>query len=212
MLELIDLMELEVIVAPELGVASSHGVGGFQQVVAKVAIAGLNHSCILSLKVARLVLCPDKSRVLGNSSLGFKAADVANLSDDTGRVHRTDTWDRGQGVGDDFELLFNSFLQHLDLTLQSPHRGDGYRHGLIDGVIDSLRKSVGASGSGLYSLSCGFRVSEATAPRRRYKSSQGFKVTVCQIVYRFKGFHKCQSGRTGVGNFLILCYAGAFEE
>ena len=34
MLVLVDLLELEVVVAPELGVASSHGVGGFQQIVA----------------------------------------------------------------------------------------------------------------------------------------------------------------------------------
>ena len=61
MLELIDLMELEVIVAPELGVASSHGVGGFQQVVTKVTVARFNHSGILCLKVPGLVLCPDKS-------------------------------------------------------------------------------------------------------------------------------------------------------
>ena len=33
MLELVDLMEIEVIVAPELGVASSHRVGSFQQVI-----------------------------------------------------------------------------------------------------------------------------------------------------------------------------------
>ena len=34
MLVLVDLLELEVVVTPELGVASSHGVGGFQQIVA----------------------------------------------------------------------------------------------------------------------------------------------------------------------------------
>ena len=95
MLELIDLMELEVVVAPELGVASSHGVGGFQQVVAKVTIAEFNHSGILCFKVAGLGLCPDESCVLGNRSLRFKAADVADLSDDSGRVDRTDTWDGG---------------------------------------------------------------------------------------------------------------------
>ena len=43
MLVLVDLFEFEVIVTPELGVASSHGVGGFQQVVAEIAVAGLNH-------------------------------------------------------------------------------------------------------------------------------------------------------------------------
>ena len=66
MLELIDLMELEVIVAPELGVASSHGVGGFQQVVAKVAVAGLYHARILCFKVTGLVLRPYKTGILGN--------------------------------------------------------------------------------------------------------------------------------------------------
>jgi len=35
MLVSVDLFELEVIVATELGVASSHGVGGFQQIIAK---------------------------------------------------------------------------------------------------------------------------------------------------------------------------------
>ena len=41
-MELVDLVELEVVVAPKLGVASSHGVGGFQQVVAEIAVAGLD--------------------------------------------------------------------------------------------------------------------------------------------------------------------------
>ena len=95
MLELIDLMELEVIVAPELGVASSHGVGGFQQVVSKVAVAGLNQSGVLCLKITGLVLCPDKASIFGNRGLRFKASDIADLSDDTGRVYQTDTWDRG---------------------------------------------------------------------------------------------------------------------
>ena len=44
MLILVDLLILEVIVAPELGIASSHRVGGFQQVVAEIAVAGLNRS------------------------------------------------------------------------------------------------------------------------------------------------------------------------
>ena len=54
MLELIDLFELEVIVAPELGVASSHGVGGFQQVVAKETIAGLDEFPVLGFKLPGL--------------------------------------------------------------------------------------------------------------------------------------------------------------
>ena len=42
MLVLVCLFVLEVVITPELGVASSHGVGGFQQVVAKETIAGLD--------------------------------------------------------------------------------------------------------------------------------------------------------------------------
>ena len=42
MLVLVNLMVLEIIVAPELGVASSHGVGGLQQVVAEIAVAGFD--------------------------------------------------------------------------------------------------------------------------------------------------------------------------
>ena len=52
MLVLVDLFEFEVIVTPELGVASSHGVGGFQQVVAEIAVAGFNHSGVFGLEVA----------------------------------------------------------------------------------------------------------------------------------------------------------------
>lgn len=86
------LMGLEVIVAPKLRVTSSHGVGGFQQVVVvKVTVSGFNHSCILSFKVTGLVLCPYKTGVLGNRCLGLKAVDIADLGDDTGRVNRTDT-------------------------------------------------------------------------------------------------------------------------
>ena len=52
MLVLVDLMVLEVIVAPELGVASSHRVGGFQQVVAVVAVFGFNLFGIFGFKLA----------------------------------------------------------------------------------------------------------------------------------------------------------------
>jgi len=50
-----------VIVAPELGVASSHGVGGIQQVVAEKAVAGLDEPGVLGLELTGLVLCPNKT-------------------------------------------------------------------------------------------------------------------------------------------------------
>ena len=43
MLILIDLFEFKVIVELKLRVASFHGVGGFQQVIMEIAVAGLSH-------------------------------------------------------------------------------------------------------------------------------------------------------------------------
>ena len=68
MLVLVDLFEFEVIVTPELGVASSHGVGGFQQVVAEIAVAGFNHSGVFGLEVARLAPVPDKAGYLATEA------------------------------------------------------------------------------------------------------------------------------------------------
>ena len=72
MLVLVCLFVLEVVITPELGVASSHGVGGFQQVVAKETIAGLDEPGVLGLKFPRLVLCPDKASELGHGGLGLE--------------------------------------------------------------------------------------------------------------------------------------------
>ena len=139
MLELIDLMELKVIVAPELGVASSHGVGSFQQVVAKISVAGFNHPGMLCLKVTGLVLCPDKAGILGNGGLGVKAVDIANFSDNTGRVDYSNTRDGCQGIRDDLKLVLNGLVQHLDLFLQGPHGSNRYSHGLVYRVVHSDR-------------------------------------------------------------------------
>ena len=84
MLILVDLIEFEVVVAPELGVASSHRVGGFQQVVAEIAVAGLNHLGMFGLKVTGLVFVPDKTGKLSDRGLRVETVDIANLSDDTG--------------------------------------------------------------------------------------------------------------------------------
>mgnify|MGYP000870019112 CR=1 FL=1 len=64
MLEFINLFELEVIVAPKLRVASSHGVGSFQQVIAEKAVTGLDQMSILSVNAKGncpkidIVFCP----------------------------------------------------------------------------------------------------------------------------------------------------------
>ena len=131
MLVLIDLFKFEVIVAPELGVASSHGVGGFQQVVAKETIAGLDEPGVLDLKFPRLVLCPDKASELGHGGLGLEMIDITDFGDDTSGIDLANDGDRGQRVWDDLKLLLNSLVQHLDLTIQRPHGGNGDGHNLV---------------------------------------------------------------------------------
>ena len=111
MLVLVDLFEFEVIVTPELGVASSHGVGGFQQVVAEIAVAGFNHSGVFGLEVARLAPVPDKAGVFGNRGLGIKTVDITNLSNDTGGVDLADTGNGSQGVWDNLKWVFNGLVQ-----------------------------------------------------------------------------------------------------
>lgn len=50
MLILVNLFEFEIVIPPELGVASTHRVGGFQQIVTEETVAGLNKACVLGLK------------------------------------------------------------------------------------------------------------------------------------------------------------------
>ncbi len=49
MLELVDLFEFEVLVAPELGVASSLGVGDFLEIVTEITVAGFDQVSALCL-------------------------------------------------------------------------------------------------------------------------------------------------------------------
>ena len=100
MLVPVNLMVFKVVVAPELGVASSHRVGGFQQVVAEIAVAGFNHPGVFGLKVTGLVFAPDKAGKLCNRGLGIEAVDIANFSNDSGRVNLAYSGDRRQCVWD----------------------------------------------------------------------------------------------------------------
>ena len=113
MLVPVHLFVLEVVIAPELGVASSHGVGGFQQVVAKESVARLDKPGVLGFKFSGLVLGPDKAGELGHRSLGLKTVDVADFGDDTSGVNLADTGDGSQRVWDNFKLLLNGLVQHL---------------------------------------------------------------------------------------------------
>ena len=117
MLELVDLFEFEVIVASELGVASSHRVGGFQQVVTEIAVAGFNHPGVLSLEFTGLVFVPDEAGKFGDRGLRIEAVDIADFSNDTGGVYLANAGNGGQGIRDDLKLVFNGLVQNLDLFL-----------------------------------------------------------------------------------------------
>ena len=98
MLVLVDLFEFEVVVAPELGVASSHRVRGFQQIVAEIAVAGFNHSGMLRFKFTGLIFVPDKAGKLGNGGLRIKPVNVADFSDDAGGVNLANARNGSQGM------------------------------------------------------------------------------------------------------------------
>ena len=117
MLASIHLVVFEVIVTLKLGVASSHRVCSFQQVVAKESVTGFNHAGVLRFEIAGLMLCPHKAGILGNGSLRLETVDVADLGDDPGGVDFANARNGGKRVGDDLKLLLNGFLQRLDLLL-----------------------------------------------------------------------------------------------
>ena len=136
MLVLVDLFEFEVIVASELGVASSHGVGGFQQIIAEETITRLDEPGVLGFEVAGLVLIPYESSELGDRGLGLKTMDIGDFSDDAGGVNLANAGNGCKGVMDDFKLLLNGLIQYLDLAFLGPHSCDRNRHGLVYGIVD----------------------------------------------------------------------------
>ena len=110
MLVFVDLFEFEVVIAPELGVASSHGVGGFQQIVAEETVAGLDELSVLGLEVAGLVLIPDKAGKLGDGSLGLETVDIADFGDDTSGIDLANARDGCKRVGDCCSMALSNTL------------------------------------------------------------------------------------------------------
>ena len=98
MLASIHLVVFEVIVTLKLGVASSHRVCSFQQVVAKESVTGFNHAGVLRFEIAGLMLCPHKAGILGNGSLRLETVDVADLGDDPGGVDFANARNGGKRV------------------------------------------------------------------------------------------------------------------
>lgn len=172
MLVLVDLFKFEVIVTLELGVASSHRVGSFQQVISKIAVAGFNHSGMLCLEVTRLVSVPDKTGKLGNRGLGFKAVNIANFSDNTGRVNLSNTGDGCQSVRNNFKLLFNGLIQYFDLPFQCAHGSNRNSYCLVYSVVHCLGQTVRPSGRSSYRLGSSIRSGKSATACFGDKGSQ----------------------------------------
>ena len=86
MLASIDLFVLEVIVTLELRVASSHRVGGFQQIVTKISVTRFDQVCRFGLIIARLVLRPNESGIFGKRGVRIETANISDFRNDTGRI------------------------------------------------------------------------------------------------------------------------------
>ena len=78
MLVLVNLMVLEIAVAPELGNASFSELA-LPTVVAEIFVLGFNHPGVLCLEFTGLVFVPDKTGKLGDRGLRIKAVDIANF-------------------------------------------------------------------------------------------------------------------------------------
>ncbi len=61
------------------------------------------------------MLGPDKASILGHGGLSLKAFNIADLGDDAGGIDLTDARDGCQGVGNNFKLLLDCFVQVFDL-------------------------------------------------------------------------------------------------
>ena len=192
------------LVALELGVASSHGVGSFQQVVTEETVAGLDHVCALSLEAAGLVLSPNKTGILGDGRLRLEAVNIPDLGNDSGGVDGANARDGGQRVGDDLELLVNSFLQGLDLYFHSPHGGDGGRHCLLNRVVDRFGKAVRAPGGSTNLFCYSFGIGKPSPTGFRKVRRQLFQRRIGQVIDRFKVADEIKHGSAGVLKVRIL--------
>lgn len=77
-----DLFKFEIVEAFEFRVASSQGISGFTQIIARIAVSGADKSGILGFEITRFMLFSDESRIFRESSLSGKPVDVAGFRDD----------------------------------------------------------------------------------------------------------------------------------
>src|SRR5690606_36514133 len=135
------------VILAEFRFAVFHRVGSFNQVVAKESVAGTNAFGVFGLKRTGLVPAPCQTGILGQGGLVVKTFDVANLSENAGRVNLVDAGDGAKAPGAVHAVQdpLDGFVQLLELSLDATDRLDGDAQHKIDGVFHDLGQPVRVS-------------------------------------------------------------------
>ena len=75
-------------------------------------ITAFNNALVIGVKIAGLVLSPDRIGIFSNACLTRKTVNIVNFSNDPCGIYIADTIDRGQGLRDSLHLLFTRQILH----------------------------------------------------------------------------------------------------
>src|SRR5690606_36528302 len=130
------------------------------------SVAGTNAFGVFGLKRTGLVPAPCQTGILGQGGLVVKTFDVANLSENAGRVNLVDAGDGAKAPGAVHAVQdpLDGFVQLLELSLDATDRLDGDAQHKIDGVFHDLGQPVRVSGGLLDAAGDTPRVGEAVLP------------------------------------------------
>lgn len=153
MLMFLHLLGFGLIEGPIRRIVYPQCVGGFDQVVAQVAISRSKHSPILCFKLAGLMTSPDEACHFCDGVIAADAMDVPDFSQDTGGVDWSDARQRGQGVRKGFNLISNSAVNIFEAGLKRPDVSDEIGKDEVLRAGQLRPKPVGFS-SGLLDFVC----------------------------------------------------------
>ena len=88
-----DFIELFLVEVIEGGGIEPDAVGGFDQVVAQIAVPGFGHGSVVGGEVPRLVGVPYQARVFCKGVVGTERFDRSDFGQDGAREHRPDARD-----------------------------------------------------------------------------------------------------------------------
>ena len=108
----------------------------------QVAIAGMDHMCMLSFELAGLVTRPEETGIVGQGSLVFESGDIADFGEDARDIYWNNALNRRQCIGDSCYLCFNEFAVILELTLVETDDLSLHGQDLVDGTLGRFGKPV----------------------------------------------------------------------